>query len=214
MIRLSVSDLETWRYYKDDEEATLADLIASLTRKEPPTPNMLAGAAFAKLMEHATERTLHTEQIDGWEFYFALEAEIALPPVRELKAEMLFETSNGPVTLVGKVDGIDGAIHDQKLTESFDPERYLDSMQWRAYLVMFGGREFVYDIFLAKYERGKGHTDAEGKYIKGPPTGKITVVDYQPIRFFSYPDIRADVQRAVSQLADVITRYVPERVAA
>lgn len=211
MIRLSVSDLETWRYWKDNEDSTLDELVARLTKKEPPTPQMAAGAAFAKLMEHAkTGSDLDLVKIDGWEFAFALEASIALPPVRELKAEVVYETPSGLVTLVGKVDGIDGKIHDQKATESFDAERYLDSLQWRAYLDMFKAKEFVYDIFKVKYERERGSTvvvDGEETYVKGVPTGRVTVLEYHPISFFTYPSIHADVQRAVSELAEVIVTY-------
>jgi hypothetical protein len=208
VIRLSVSDLETWRYWKANEDATLEDLIARLTKKEPPTPQMAAGAAFAKLMEHAKHGSeLDAAKIDGWEFVFALEGSIALPPVRELKAEVVFETPAGPVTLVGKVDGIDGKIHDQKLTEDFDAERYLDSLQWRAYCVMFGAREFVYDVFRAKYERGRGYTDSDGEYVRGEPTGLVTVLEYHPVTFYAYPDIRADIERAVAELAEVVVTY-------
>jgi hypothetical protein len=219
VIRISVSDLETWRYWKASEHSTLAELIARLTKQEPTTPQMEAGAAFAKLMEHASERSMHMEEVDGWEFFFDLDGEIALPPVRELKAEIIFETPSGPVMLVGKVDGIDGKIHDQKLTEDFDPERYLDSLQWRSYLLMFGAREFVYDVFRAKYERAKGHTDDDGVYHKGaiigPPDGRITVLEYHPLRFYSYPNIRADVHRAVCELAEVIVTYgIPKSMAA
>lgn len=207
MIRLSVSDLETYRYWKADEDATLDDLVARLTRREPPTPQMEAGAAFAKLMEHAREGELIDAEVDGWHFSFALDDSIALPPVRELKAEVAIQTPHGPVTLVGKTDGIDGEVHDQKLTEHFDAERYTDSLQWRCYLAMFGARSFVYDVFLAKYERGRGHTDGEGTYHKGEPTGRIAVLEYHPIRFYAYPEMRADVEAAVRDLAEVVVTY-------
>jgi len=214
-LRISVSDLETYRYWKDSEDSTLADLVARLTKKDPPTPQMEAGRAFAKFMEHVrTGSVIDAATVDGWEFIFALDAELALPPVRELKAEVVLETPSGQVTLVGMTDGIDGAIHDQKLTESLDAERYLDSLQWRAYLCMFGAKEFVYDIFLAKYERGPGHTNEDGTYVKGPPTGKITVTEYHPLRFYTYPNIQADVQRAVNDLAEVIVSFgIPKTMA-
>lgn len=218
MIRLSVSDLETWRYWKANEDSTLDELVARLTKKEPPTPQMQAGAAFAKLMEQAPMGVFDVETVDGWTFVFNLDDVIALPPVRELKAEVVFDTPSGPVMLVGKIDGLGGKVHDQKLTESFDAERYLDSLQWRAYLVMFGAREFVYDVFKAKYERGPGRTivvDGEETYVKGDPTGKITITEYHPMSFFSYPGIRADVQRAVNELAEVVVAYgIPKAMAA
>jgi hypothetical protein len=177
---------------------------------------MAAGAAFAKFMEHAKDGPVDSATVDGWTFNFALDEEIALPPVRELKAEVVFETPHGLVTLVGKTDGIDGAIHDQKLTESLDAERYTDSLQWRCYLVMFKAQEFVYDVFLAKYERGRGRTvvDADGEetYVKGEPTGTITVTEYHPLRFYAYPEMRQHVEAAVRELAEVIAAFVPQKV--
>jgi hypothetical protein len=213
MLRLTVTQLESLRYWKDKEDGDLALLVDELTKKIEPTPQMLAGRALAKLFETATGRDLNVEKVDGWEFRFALEGEFALPPVRELKAEVPIATPSGPVLLVGKVDGLHGfTVRDQKLTENPDMERYFDSLQWRAYLAMFGAREFVYDVFVAKYERGKGHTDAEGNYIKGeiigPPSGVVTITEYHPIRFYAYPDLQADVQLAVNELAQVYVDYV------
>lgn len=212
-MRISVTDLESYRYWKASEDATLAELIEKLSHTAPPTPQMAAGRAFAKLMEHAREGgTLDVEQVDGWEFDFQVEGEIALPVVRELKAEVVFDTPHGPVTLVGKVDGYDGKVIDQKLTENVDAERYLDSLQWRAYLVMFGAREFVYDIFRAKYERERGGKDEEtGGYEKGTPTGRITVDEHHRLVFYAYPEMRADLERAVCELAEVVATHVAPR---
>lgn len=215
MLRISVSDLESFRYWRENEDSTLDELVARLTKKEPPTAQMQAGAAFAKLMEHAEPGTWGRSTIDGWSFDFELDAEISLPPVRELKAEVIYDTPSGPVMLVGKVDGIDGEVHDQKLTESLDVERYTDSLQWRCYLDMFKAKAFVYDIFLAKYERGRGGSDADGNYVKGPPTGKIAVTEYHPLRFYAYPGMHEDVQSAVNELAAVIVAYdIPKTMAA
>jgi hypothetical protein len=199
MLRLSVTDLETWRYHKESETATLEDLVNQLLHREPPTPRMEAGKAFAKLFEHARHGILHDEEVDGWKFYFDLDAEIALPSVRELKAEVVFETPSGPVTLVGKTDCFDGAVHDQKLSDNFDAERYLDSLQWRSYLDMFRAKKFIYDVFVGK-------RDEEAKEVR--------IVDYHPLPFYAYPGIRDDVQRAVNELADVYVRYVLPRIQA
>jgi hypothetical protein len=223
VIRLSVSDLESFRYWKANEDSTLEELVARLTKKEPPTPQMEAGAALAFLFEGASPMTIDSWSTNGWTFRFALDGErhrFALPPVRELKAEVIFETPSGPVTLVGKVDGIDGmTVFDQKLTESFDAERYLDSLQWRSYLVMFGAKEFVYDVFVGKYDRDPGRTDEDGTYKKGPirlaPNGLVTITDYHRLPFYAYPEIRADVERAVRELAEVVVTYgIPKTMVA
>lgn len=209
MLRISVSDLESFRYWKDNEDSTLAELVARLTKKDPPTPQMEAGRALAKLFEFATPRSIDAWEGDGWAFRFELDgARFTLPDARELKAEVVFDTPSGLVTLVGMVDGLDGlTVRDQKLTEKFDAERYLDSLQWRAYLVMFSAKEFVYDIFVAKYERERGYTDAEGVFHEGAFTKQVTIREYHPLRFYAYPSIRADVQKAVSELAEVIVAY-------
>jgi hypothetical protein len=95
------------------------------------------------------------------------------------------------------VDGLNGTtIHDQKLTERWDAERYLDSLQWRCYLDMFNASTFTYDVFQAKYDRPKW----------------VTVTEYHPMTFYAYPNLKADVQRAVDELAAVVAEHLPERV--
>lgn len=203
MIRISVTELESYRYFKEREDMTVADLVADLRHEKPPTPQMEAGRAFALFMETARHDGIGGDEatVDGWRFIFDVDAELELPDVRELKAEASFQTPSGPVTLVGKVDGLGGlTVHDQKLTEKWDAERYLDSLQWRAYLVMFKATTFVYDVFVGRY-------DSKG-------AKKVTVTGYERMPFYAYPEMRRDVERAVTELAGVIARYLPERVAA
>jgi hypothetical protein len=197
MIRLAVTDLESWRYWRMNEDAPLEDLIARLSHISPPTPEMQAGGAFAKLLEHAAAGEMDGGFVDGWRFVFALEEEFALPVAREVKAEEVFQTPSGPVTLVGQADGFSGmVVRDQKLTERFDAERYLDSLQWRAYLTMFGAQKFVYDIFQARYNENV-----------------VTVYGYEQLPFYAYPGMRADVQRAVEEVAEIVARYDVKRAA-
>jgi hypothetical protein len=198
MIRLSVSDLESLRYWQNDEDSTLEDLLRRLRHEDPPNEAMEAGRAFAKFMEHARAQEVQSAEVDGWEFCFDLEAEMPISPVRELKAEVAYQTPSGPVTLVGMVDGLDGlVVHDQKLTGRWDPEKYMDSLQWRAYLVMFQAEKFRYDIFVGKHQ---------GK--------RVAVTEFHPMDFWRYPGIEADVQAAVNELAALISEHMPERVAA
>lgn len=198
MIRLSVTDLESYRYWKAREDQGLDALVRSLKHEDPPSPQMMAGKAFAKLFETAGTEEITYRDVDGWRFCFADlgDAEIELSPVRELKAEMRFDTPSGPVMLVGKVDSLHGlTVHDQKLTERWDAERYVDSLQWRAYLVMFGARAFVYDVFTGRYD---GTT--------------VYVYDYQPMTFYAYPGMRGDVEQAVTDLASIVAEHIPSMV--
>jgi hypothetical protein len=207
MIRLSVTELETLRYWKDRDDRDLADLLADLRKESPPSPQMAAGRAFAKFFETTPIGYAGTEcEIDGWRFSWELDVEVEIPDARELKGELHMDTPSGPVTLVGMVDGLDGRwVHDQKLTEQWEAEKYIDSLQWRAYLVMFEATAFVYDVFVGRYKRDKDRQIVPGQ---------VTVTDYHRMPFYTYPGIERDVQLAVNELAAIVARHLPERVVA
>lgn len=193
---LHVSDLETYRYWQDDENATLEDLLRRLRHEEPPSDRMLAGSALAKLMERGGPYA-DVEEQDGWRFVFALDAEMEQPDCHEVEGELVIETPGGPVTLVGHADMLTSReVRDQKLTERWDAERYLDSLQWRAYLLMFERRRFVYEVFEASYR-----------------DRTVTLRELHHLAFYAYPDMRRDVERAVAELAAFVAKHLPGRVA-
>lgn len=213
-MRLSVSDLESFRYWKAGDDPDPADLIARLKHEAPPTPQMEAGHAFARLFEESRPGDLVTAESEGWSFDFSqLDASISVPPIRELKGEMEIATPYGLVTLVGKVDGLYGKrVHDQKLTERWDAEKYTDSLQWRAYLTMFDAWAFTYDVFLAKYDLGDERPGARGFPATSvpPPAKWVEVREYHAVTFYAYPEMRRDVERAVCELAGVVAKHIPE----
>jgi hypothetical protein len=199
MIRISASDLEAYRFWRASD-APPADLIARLTHTAEPTRQMSAGRAFAKVMEDG-RALLTIERRDGWLFDFSdIDGQMALSPLREVKGEKLYDTPYGPVTLVCKADGIDGkTIHDQKLSERYDVERYLDSLQWKSYLQVFGADTFVYDVFVGSYDKR---------------ADDVLIREYHSISFSRYPGLARDVELAVVELAWVIKTYVPSLVTA
>ena len=198
MMRLSVTDLESLRYFRTAEDASLDKLLLDLAHVSAPTPKMEAGRAMAKFFEAAQVGSIvDGSKVDGWTLCFDMDAEIDLPQVREMKVEQEYSTPSGPVTLVGKVDGFHGiTVRDQKLTESLDAEgRYVDSLQWRSYLAMLGAQRFIYDVFV-------------GKVV--PEEKTILIREYHRLPFYSYPDMQADVSRAVADLAEIVARYQPQ----
>jgi hypothetical protein len=197
VIRLSVTDLDSYLYWRGSEDMELDALLMRLRGEEPPTDNMLAGRAFHKLLENAGEGgEFFAAEQDGIRFDFAIDAEVSLPVIREMKAERVLLTPSGPVTLVGKVDGLQGiTVNDYKLTERFDAERYADSYQWRSYLFMFGAKRFIYDVFVARF-------DADRVYIH----------DYHRLPLCTYPGMAEDVHREVCGLAEIVAKYVPEKI--
>lgn len=196
MIRLSVTDLDGYLYWLDSEDMDLSELVARLRGQQEPTQQMLAGRAFHKMLEDANVGDIKTSIVDGFEFTFAIDHEMALPELRELKGERVFNTPSGPVTLVGKVDGLTGiSIRDYKLTEKFDAERYADSYQWRSYLAMFSAQVFIYDVFVCRYD-----------------DQRVLIYDYHQLRLNAYPSMLDDVRRHVCGLAEIVAKHVPEKI--
>jgi len=197
---LHVSELENLRYWKDDEESTLDDLLARLGGDLGKDPEVLdrisAGHALASLMERGGPYA-DAETSEGWRFVFAGDFTVDQPIGQEAEGELVFETAHGPVVLAGHADMVTArAVRDQKLTTKWDAERYVDSQQWRAYLLMFDRREFVYDVF------------------EGPRKDRtVTIREHHKLTFYAYPDMRKDVERAVRDLADIVARHMPERFA-
>lgn len=193
-MRLSVTELEAYRRYRDNEEVSLDDLLSQLRRQSTPSRAMLAGSAFHKVLEHAAVSDLETAEMDGFKFRFKLDCEIKLPVVRELKGELSLPSPVGPVLLVGIVDGLDEAIRDYKLSARFDAERYTDSYQWRCYLEMFNGHKFTYDVFVGK---------DEGE--------EWLVYDYHQLPLYRYPGMRQDIHREINEFAVFVKKHLPER---
>jgi hypothetical protein len=82
MIRLSVTDLESLRYFKSAEDATLDKLLIDLAHVSIPTPKMEAGRAMAKFFENATCGSIvDGTKVEGWTLCFDLDAAIDLPQV-------------------------------------------------------------------------------------------------------------------------------------
>lgn len=199
-MRISVTDLDSYLYWLEAEDMPLEDLLVRLRGEEEPNEKMFAGRAFHTLLEHASESDLAVARVDGFEFIFQLDSTIAVPVIRELKGEVIIQTKFGPVTLVGKVDAMHGRrVTDYKLTERFDAERYADSYQWRAYLSMFDATEFVYEAF-------------EYRYDPKSAAPRLIVYGHQSLRFNAYPGMRADLERKVEDLAEIVAQHVPEKI--
>jgi len=162
--------------YDGETEYTAEDFVKRLTSFEE-SPKMAAGTAVHAVIEHSLLGELpESVTQNGWHVYFELDAEISLPPAREIP---LFREHNG-IPLFGRVDAIDAhTIHDIKTTAAIDVERYLDSYQWRAYLWMSGRSSFVYDILKVKLDEERR---------------EVTVQEYTPLKVSAYPDMARDVE--------------------
>ena len=198
-LRVSASDIDSFRYYRESEGMDLTAFLDRMRRKEPPTPAMLAGAALHKALESAEPGDYGALKADGYSFDIQADAEVDLPDIRERKSARDYIVGDCAVTLVGKVDAIRGRrIDDHKFTARFDAERFLSSYQWRIYLEIFGAYEFRWNVFA-------GREVEPNRYV-------ISAI--HPLRTFRYPGMGEDVARELALFVDFIRGHLPERIAA
>lgn len=200
MIRISATQLESYRRWMINDESTIGDMINYLLRRTPPTEAMLAGSAFHKVLENAKyndELTL-VEQ-DGFKFDLsALDCEISLPESKEFKLEKQTIINGEQVTFVGVVDAIQvNEIFDHKLTSRPDAENYIDSMQWRCYLDWFDCDKFTYNLFQS---------------YKPANQDIYQIKSFLPISFYRYNSIGQDIHDIASSFIEFVKTHVPELI--
>lgn len=208
-LRLSVTDLDAYRYFREHEDADLAAFLAQMRRKGEQTEAMKAGSAFHLALEHAKDGTHATLEAEGYTFELAPEVELAIPAIREIKATKLYRIDGADVTLVGKVDAISGrVIYDHKLTGRFDPERFLGGYQWRAYLDIFGADAFVWNVFEGRAVEGDGPSD---KQDAPDPGIRYRINQVHDLRAYRYPGLARDLLREIEGFVDMAKVHLPER---
>lgn len=197
-LRVSATDIDSYRRFRANEDAELADLLAHLRKETPPTEAMLAGTAFHAALEIAEPGAEFPQmEANGFLFDITVDAEIDLPQIREMKATRDYLIGDCLVTLVGKVDAIQGhTVFDHKLTGRYDAERFLGSYQWRVYLEVFGANTFVWNVFEAK-ETGPKHR---------------TIHALHRLTAHRYPGMDRDVTRELSLFVDLARLHLPERM--
>jgi hypothetical protein len=204
-LRVSASDVDTFRRFRDDDDFPVEALLRQLRRQEPATLRMDAGSALHKILEEADiaagvlilDKAETVYNGNRFRFRFDLDAEVALAPVRELKRTRRMQVRGHNVTLVAKVDLLDGLkVKDHKYAKGFDAENYVDSFQWRAYLDVFGADEFVYNIFVG---------DLEAK------TGVWVVDEFHAWSCFRYPGMEKDVFNQLDRFVEFCERFMPEK---
>jgi hypothetical protein len=198
-LRTSATDLDALRYFMAEDDGDLDKLLRQLRRQEPATEAMQAGTAFHAVLEGAGPGELRTASCDGFTFDFDNTGDLALPEIREMKATREYRIGDVIVTIVGKVDAIHGSrVYDHKLTGRVDVERYMESVQWRVYAAIFGANMVVYNLFEKREVGGEGSKH----YVVGAP---------QTLRLYRYPELDADVEKAVAEFVAFARQHLPER---
>lgn len=201
MTTFRVSEVESFRQWRLDEEADLDLLLQRMRGQSEPSEAMLAGTAFHAALEAAcTGIEVSTIGAQGYTFEFADDFRLELPAVREVRASKTYMVDGQPITISGQLDAIHGRrVEDHKTTGRFDPERYMDGYQWRLYLEIFGANLFRWNVF-------------EIKATDDPLTWAVTA--QHTLEQYRYPGIGDDCERLVTELARFAAEHLPERFGA
>lgn len=195
-MRVSATNIDAFRRWRDNEDADLDELIAQLRKELPPTEPMLAGSAFHKALEHAEYGEAMVLEADGYRFDLDLDGELDLPAIRELKATREYVIDGEPVTLVCVADTMHGRrVDDHKFTGRFDPERFMAGYQWRVNLEVFEADEFRWNVF------------------EGSPVGDrhYRIHALHTLAMRRYPGMGNDVVRELGEFLDFARIHLPER---
>ena len=194
MIRVSVSNLDKYAAYLNDEDFSLDMLLRDLRGQTPRTPAMERGHAFAKAMEQLPTLNAPFSLItaEGHAFAFTCDVELEAWPRRELKAEKDY----GGIIVSARCDRLLGKIiADDKSTSHFSGdagvEKYIDKKQWRYYLDSSSG------IFgrLAKSTRMELPASRQrGKYSLTTSSETIAIPNWR-LSAVSSPLSSANLQR-------------------
>lgn len=146
-LRASVSNVELFRSWRNDEELDMEWLLRHLRGEEPQSPQMMAGEAFHKAIENANLGETAELVSEPYRFYIQCEGSVELPPYRELKIDKQY----GDLLVRGRVDGLKAkTVTDYKTTGQFDADRLLEGYQWRFYLDMLECDTFIWKVFVLR----------------------------------------------------------------
>lgn len=198
-LRLSVTMLDTYVHGMADEAMSSAQLADALFTRQKPSQAMRVGTSFHRLLEKGLpESECWQPQLlanpDQRGIYFILPDDLSgtieLGEVREQRYEwQIFDD----VVLVGKIDAETATkVIDHKLTARFDPERYMDSLQWRAYLAMRDKAHFSYQVF--EHSGLPSEPDALGHY-------PVLIKAYHCLEQYRYTGMLDEVKDVVHDLA-------------
>jgi hypothetical protein len=193
-----VSEVESFRQWRDDEDADLELLLKRMRGQSEASEAMLAGTAFHKALELAQHGETSTLQALGYTFNIVGDFDLAIPTIREVRAGKTYIVDDCAVTVSGQLDAIDGKrVEDHKTTGRFDPERYLGGYQWRLYLEIFGADHFRWNVF-------------EIAATDEPLTWDVHTA--HRLEQYRYPGMGADCERLLRDLVPFAREHLPERV--
>jgi hypothetical protein len=191
MYRVSATQLEQFRLFVTDDWMTEQSLLDSLTGVFVPTPAVQLGHAYHAVLEAPTPyRVPGGYACEGFTFDDAtMDPMLSLIDRRgvfEVKTTQPF----GDVTLVAQADQLVGAhLYEFKTTGSpFSIDKYLDSIQWRVYALVFDPLAITYRVATL---------DDHGN-------GVVTLKDLNHLTLYPYAGIEQEVRSLVTRFVEFI----------
>lgn len=224
MQSVSVSNLDLFRLWKDDEELSLGWLLQRIFEPSQ-TDAMKAGEAFHKALELADTGEVDSLTWGPYRFDFACDVTVALPQLREIPVSLPY----GDLTVRGRLDAITGhCVTDFKTTEQFDADRLMSGFQWRYYLDMTGCDVFRWLVFVLREQEIKcscppyyaDKTDYTGDFCPRhglpehrAPEHVYQVADFHELVQRRYPDLHKDCERLAREYAAFAVEHLkkPEK---
>ena len=208
-MRVTVSDVDAFRYWKSNDWMTEEMLHERLYRKAEPPIVVLLGRAVHKVLENTRSPYLvgvHEVEQDGYDFtldFSRIDLAVTRGP-KEVPTVRAYEFGDYEVELSGRVDAVDyDTVIDYK-TMGKPPkyafhEYFHEYFQWRAYLDMLGLDKFIYAILIVDNRRSKKE---EGLYVFREA--------HNDIDFYSYPHLHDDVRRQIREFINYIGLKHPQ----
>ncbi len=195
-IRLSTTMLDSYLWGMSNEDMTSEELAKELFLGKTQNMAMKCGTAFHALLENNLNYDIPKSMGFNFMFSDALDGTIELGDVREQKyVTRIFDD----VDLVAKIDAeTSSKLIDHKLTAVFDPDKYMDAYQWRAYLMVKEYDNFKYQVFE--------HSGLD-KVVEG--LTEVKVKSYHELHQHSYSGMEADVKALVREVADFAKYWKP-----
>ncbi len=204
-MKYRVSSVCAFHEWERDPDATVEELIEKITGAFAPSPAMLAGTAFHKVLENAVGGIcLDSAEELGHRFVFPADLQVEVAPIRELRASKTYTVDGVPIIISGQVDAIDGLrIEDHKTTAYFNPDRYLDGYQWRIYLDIFGASLFRWNVFEITQVDSTGPSDGFDA-----PAPEYEVRSLHRLEQYRYPALEADCLAVVTRFARFVREHI------
>jgi len=202
VLRVSVSNIDKYAAYLNDEDYPLDLLLRDLRGQTPRTPAMERGHAFAVAMEHVAEADRNDLlTAEGHAFAFTCDAEIEAWPRRELKAEKDY----GGIIVSARCDRLHGkVIADDKTTSHFSGdagvEKYIDKWQWKMYLDIYQAHEFRWFVWETREIEIKEPRDYPGI------SHAWEVYACHVIRNYRYPELETECREFALEFREFAER--------